>query len=55
MTQRGQQWRGILEVQMPVRKKPITFVPIGTSGEIIVQPAHPLVPDDLTTIDIPGS
>jgi hypothetical protein len=52
MTQRGQQWMGILEVQMPVRKVPIPFVPIGTTGEIIVQPKDPLVPDDLETIEI---
>jgi hypothetical protein len=52
MTQRGQQWMGILEVQMPVRKVPKQFVPIGTSAEIIVQPINPLVPDDQTEIDI---
>lgn len=54
-TQRGQQWRGVLEVQMPVRKVAVPFVPVGTHGEIIVQPKTPLVPDDQTTIVIPGS
>ncbi len=52
MTQRGQQWMGVLEVPMPVNTIPIPFVPIGVHGEIIVQPATPLVPDDLTTIEI---
>jgi hypothetical protein len=52
MTQRGQQWMGILQVQMPVRGVPIPFVPIGTSATIIVQPKDPLVPDDQTTIQI---
>jgi hypothetical protein len=51
-TQRGQQWRGILEVQSPVRPVSGTFVPIGTHAEEIVQPVHPLVPDDQTTIVI---
>jgi hypothetical protein len=53
MTQRGQQWMGILEVQFPVYKTPIPFAPIGVSGQIIVQPETPLVPDDQTTITIP--
>lgn len=52
MTQRGQQWMGILEIEMPVRKVPIPFVPVGVVGEIIVQPVDPLEPDDLTVIDI---
>jgi len=52
MTQRGQQWMGILQVQMPVREVPLQFVPIGTSADIIVQPKNPLVPDDQTTIHI---
>jgi hypothetical protein len=52
MTQRGQQWRGVLEVQIPVRKVPVPFVPIGVSGEIIVQPKDPLDPEDITTIEV---
>jgi hypothetical protein len=47
MTQRGQQWRGILEVQMPVRKTPIAFVPIGVSVAMIVQPNDPAVEDPI--------
>lgn len=52
MTQRGQQWCGLLEVELPVYKPALGFVPIGTSLEIVVEPADPLVPDDLTTIEI---
>lgn len=52
MTQRGQQWQGILEVQMPVRKVPVSFVPIGVKSEIIVQPKNPAVGDPIT-IEIP--
>jgi hypothetical protein len=55
MTQRGQQWMGVIEIKVPVQKPVIPFVPIGTTGTIIVQPAHPLTPDDQTTIVIPGS
>lgn len=53
MTQRGQQWMGVLEVQMPVRKVPVSFVPIGVSSQLVVQPENPLVPQDQTTIVIP--
>jgi len=52
MTQRGQQWMGVLQVQMPVREVPLQFVPIGTAADIIVEPKNPLVPDDQTTIHI---
>lgn len=52
MTQRGQQWMGVLEIPMPVRKVPVPFVPVGVTGSIVVQPKDPLVPDDPTTIPI---
>lgn len=52
MTQRGQQWCGIVEFQVPVTKKPLEFVPIGTSAQIIVQPDDP-GPTDPIEIDIP--
>jgi hypothetical protein len=51
MTQRGQQWMGVLELQVPVRKPAISFVPIGVSGQIIVQPEHPATGDP-TVINI---
>lgn len=54
VTQRGQQWRGILSVPFPINTVPIPFAPIGTSGSIIVQPVDPLVPDDQTLIDFGG-
>lgn len=50
MTQRGQQWMGVLEVQMPVRKVPVPFVPIGVSGQIIVQPKDPAIGDPITIV-----
>lgn len=52
MTQRGQQWMGVLEFQDPVTKVPKQFAPIGTYLEMIVQPVSPLIPDDQTTITI---
>lgn len=53
MTQRGQQWMGIIQIPVPVRPTPIPWVPSGVIGEIDVQPADPLLPDDLTTIVLP--
>ncbi len=41
MTQRGQQWCGILELQVPVTRAPLTFVPIGTRAQFTVEPVHP--------------
>jgi hypothetical protein len=40
MTQRGQQWMGVLDVQMPVTRAPLSFVPIGTRAEITVEPLN---------------
>lgn len=40
-TQRGQQWKGVLEFQQPVTRIPVQFVPIGTSLEMTVQPVNP--------------
>lgn len=40
MLQRGQQWCGIVEIQQPVTRAPMRFVPIGTSAEITVQPVN---------------
>ncbi len=51
-TQRGQQWAGIIEMQEPVRRTPVSFVPIGTSIQMTVEPVNPLVPDDQTTFPI---
>jgi hypothetical protein len=48
MTQRGQQWCGLLEIQMPVRRDPLSFVPIGTRAEITVQPIHAGSTDPIT-------
>lgn len=39
-TQRGQQWKGILELQQPVVKVPGQFVPIGTYIEMTVEPVN---------------
>jgi hypothetical protein len=52
MTQRGQQWRGILELQRPVTKVRKTFVQIGTYIEFTVEPVNPLVPTDQTVFDV---
>jgi hypothetical protein len=38
MTQRGQQWKGIIEFQQPVIREPLQFVPIGTYMSLIVRP-----------------
>ena len=54
MLQRGQQWMGIVEIKQPVAAVPKAFVPAGTSIVFTVQPDNPLVPQDQTTITIPG-
>ena len=54
MLQRGQQWMGILEIKQPVTAVPKAFVPAGTSIVFTVEPESPLVPQDQTTITIPG-
>jgi hypothetical protein len=51
MTQRGQQWMGILEIQQPVRTVPQTFVPEGVRLTITVVPVDP-ASGDATTITI---
>jgi hypothetical protein len=38
MSQRGQQWMGILEIQQPIVKTPLAFAPIGVTGQFTVQP-----------------
>jgi hypothetical protein len=50
-TQRGQQWKGVIEFQQPVIRIPTTFVPIGTSLQITVEPVNPYVTDPVV-IDI---
>lgn len=52
MTQRGQQWAGVLQLEVPVRKPPVGYVPMGTRLVETVEPVDPLVPDDQTTIVI---
>ena len=52
MLQRGQQWMGILEIKQPVTAVPKAFVPAGTSIVFTVEPEHPLVPQDQTTITV---
>jgi hypothetical protein len=47
-TQRGQQWCGILEMQQPVTRPPLSFVPIGTYLQITVQPENPGATDPVT-------
>ena len=54
MLQRGQQWMGIVEIKQPVTALPKSFVPAGTSIVFTVEPESPLVPQDQTTITIPG-
>jgi hypothetical protein len=41
MTQRGQTWMGVIEFQQPVTKPPLTFAPIGVSGQFTVEPVNP--------------
>jgi hypothetical protein len=54
MLQRGQMWMGIVEIKQPVTAIPKSFVPAGTSIVFTVEPENPLVPQDQTTITIPG-
>ena len=51
-TQRGQQWRGILELQHPVTHSPLSFVPVGTSLVMSVTPADATIPSDTTTFPV---
>lgn len=52
VTQRGQQWAGIVQLQVPVAPVPLQFVPEGTSLVFTVEPVNPLVPDDQTTFTV---
>ena len=52
MTQRGQQWKGVLELQQPVYNAPLNFVPIGSYLDMIIEPVNALVPDDQTELHI---
>jgi hypothetical protein len=52
MTQRGQQWCGIVQIPVPVTRAPMSFVPIGTRAEITVEPAD-AGPSDSTLIVVP--
>lgn len=54
MTQRGQQWSGIIEVQMPVTRAPLRFVPIGTVAQITVQPVNPGSTDPVVIVVPPA-
>lgn len=54
LSQRGQQWKGLVEIQSPVYHAPLTFVPHGTSLVLTVQPVDPGVTDP-QTITIPGA
>jgi hypothetical protein len=49
-TQRGQQWKGIVEFQEPVQRIPKRFVPIGTYLELIVQPLNAGSTDGTTIV-----
>ena len=51
MTQRGQVWMGIVEVQQGASKAPLSFVPIGVTGQITVEPVNPGSTDPIV-IDI---
>ncbi len=53
MTQRGQQWMGIIELQFPVVNPPLSFVPIGVQGQFTVEPANP-ASGDATIITFSG-
>jgi hypothetical protein len=53
-TQRGQQWRGILELQHAIQTNPLQFVPNGTSLVLTVTPEGGGSADS-TIIDIPGA
>ena len=47
MTQRGQVWRGIIELQQGVSKLPGQFAPIGVSGQFTVEPVNPASGDPI--------
>ena len=53
LTQRGQQKSLIIEIALPVVQQSLSFVPVGTSLVITVQPDNPLVPTDQVVITIP--
>lgn len=48
MTQRGQQWMGIVQIQMPVYRSAIAFAPQGVGATILVQPQNPATEDPIT-------
>lgn len=56
MTQRGQKWVGVLELQQAVvRPIPqLQFAPVNVSAEITVKPQDDAVPGDATVIVIPS-
>ena len=54
-TQRGQQWKGIVEFQMPVSEYPLSFVPPGTSLQLNIAPVNPGTTDTTTLTLYPGS
>lgn len=47
MTQRGQIWRGFIELQQNVTHVEKQFVPIGVQGQITVEPVNPAVGDPI--------
>jgi hypothetical protein len=49
-TQRGQQWCGILEMQLPIRKLPMSFVPNGTKITLTVEPVNPASTDPVVIV-----
>jgi hypothetical protein len=51
MTQRGQAWMGIVEVQQGASLPPLTFVPLNVQGQITVEPVNPGSSDPIV-IDI---
>lgn len=52
MTQRGQQWLGIVQIKQPVSAIPKEFVPEGTTLVLTVEPVNALVPTDQTVITV---
>ena len=54
MTQRGQQWLGIIQLQAPITYAELAFVPVGTSIVLTVEPVNAGTSDG-TIITIPGS
>jgi hypothetical protein len=54
-TQRGQQWKGVIDFQLPMTNAPLSFVPVGTSLQLVLEPVNP-GSTDATVINIhPGS